>query len=151
MLVPAQLAAFRRLAGHYSHFLLLMVPKILVVLMILVAMLKRGEINTRHQLVFNMVYGIVEGIHKFIKILFVQEYFVLLVGKAFVVLVEPLFALRNGYIKVVCPGRFHVKKISALARLHFLGENFVPAIVFDLFHCSLGLVGCVFRSFEGTI
>lgn len=125
-----------------------MVP---MVLMILMAMLERRKINAWHQLVFNVVYGVVEGIHKFIKILFVKEYFVFLVGKTLVVFVEPLFALRNGNIKVVRPGRFHIKKISALARLHFLGENFVPAIVFDLFHCSLGLVGCVFRSFEGTI
>lgn len=87
-----------------------------------------------------MVYRVVEGIHEFIKILLVQEYFMFFVGKAFVVLVEPLFALRDGYIKVVCTGRFHIKKISALARLHFLGENFVPAIVFVLFHSSLGLV-----------
>ena len=119
-----------------------MVPMILLVLMILMAMLERREINARHQFVFNMVYRVVKGIHKFIKILFVEEYFMFLVGKALIVFVESLFALRDGHIKVVCPGRFHVKKISAFARLHFLGENFVPAIVFVLFHNSLGLVGC---------
>ena len=94
------------------------------------------EINSGHQLIFHMVNCVVESVHKLIKILFVKEYFMFLVGKAFVVLVEPFLALRNRYIKVVRPGRFYIKKISALARLHFLGENFVPAIVFVLFHCS---------------
>lgn len=98
-----------------------------------------------------MINCVVEGIHKFIKILFIQKYFMFLVGEALIVLIESFFALSDRYIKVVCAGRFHIKKISALARLHFLRENFVPAIVFVLFHSSLGLVGCVFRSFEGTI
>ena len=87
-----------------------------------------------------MVNRIVECIHKLIKVLFVKEYFMFFVGKAFIVLVEPFFALRDRYIKVICPGRFHIKKISALACLHFLGENFVPAVVFVLFHSSLGLL-----------
>ena len=97
-----------------------------------------------------MIDSVVKRIHKLIKILFVQEYLVLFVRKAFIVLVEPLFALRNRHIKVICPGRFNIKKISALPRLHFLRVNFVPAIVFVLFHSSIGF-GCIFRSFEGTI
>ena len=107
----------------------------------MVMMLKGRKIHPWHKLIFYVVDCIVEGIHKFIEVLFVKKYFMFLVREALIIFVETLFAFSDGYIKVICTGRFHIKKISALARLHFLGENFVPAIVFVLFHSSLGLVG----------
>src|SRR6478736_2399529 len=109
--------------------------------------LKRRKINSWHKLIFYMIDSIIERVHKFIKILFIKEYLVFFVRKAFVVLIEPLFALRNRHIKVICPGRFNIKKISALPCLHFLRVNFVPAIVFVLFHSSIGLLG-VFKVFR---
>ncbi len=87
--------------------------------MALMTMLKRGKIHPRHQLVFNMIDCIVEGIHKFIEVLFVKKDLVFLIREAFIVLVEALFTFCDRHIKVVCTGRFHIKKISALARLHF--------------------------------
>jgi len=94
-----------------------------------------------------MIDRVVKCIHKLIKVLFVEKYFMFLVGKAFIVLIEPLFAFRNRHVKVICPGRFNIKKISALPCLHFLRVNFVPAIVFVLFHSSIGLLG-VFKVFR---
>ena len=116
----------------------------------MVAVLKRREVNTWHKLIFYVIDGIIERVHKFVKVLFVQENFVFFVRKAFIVLIEPFFALRNRHIKVIRPGRFNIKKISAFPCLHFLRVNFIPAIVFVLFHSSIGF-GCIFRSFEGTI
>ena len=73
-------------------------------------------------------------LEKLFEILFVQKYFMLFVGKALVIFVEPFLAFRNRHVVVVTTGRFHIKEVRPLAGLYFLRINLVTAIVLLVFH-----------------
>jgi hypothetical protein len=102
--------------------------------MFLPRMVKLRKINSRHQFILNMVYGIVQRVQKFVKIFLVKENLVFFIGKALIILIVPLLTFRNGEVVVIGPGRFYIKKVGPFASLHFLRENFIPAIRLVLFH-----------------
>src|SRR6267154_853243 len=116
VLIPAKLCVRVLLGGSFSYLFGFMI------------MFKRRKVNARHQFILHVIQCIVQGFHKTVKIFFVQENFVLLVAETLVVGVKALLTFRDRHVKVIGTGRFHIKEIGTLARLHLLRENFIPTV-----------------------
>ena len=81
--VGRQLYAVARLRHHIVVFLIVV---------------ESVKIEIRHQLGFHIAYRFGQCIQKLVEILFVKEHFVTIVT----IIVEPLFAFRNGYEVIIC-------------------------------------------------
>jgi hypothetical protein len=76
-----------------------------------------------------VVYGLIQARNEFLKILFVQEDFVLL--KMLVPLITGAGALTfgNGHEKVVATGGLYVKEVRALACAHCCGMHIIAVVI----------------------
>ena len=78
---------------------------------------KLREINFWHQVVFDMIHGLIERIGKLEEVLLIKKDLMLLVRE--VVAVHPSFALGDRDVEVVGAGRLDVKKISSFSCFYF--------------------------------
>ena len=90
------------------------------------------KINAGHQFSLDMIYRIIQGLDKLVKIFLIKENLVFLIGKAFIILIIPFLAFSYGKVVVIGPGRLYVEKVGPFARFHFLRENLIPAIAIRL-------------------
>jgi len=103
-------------------------------------MLERGKIDPWHQFIFYVVQCVIQGLQESVKVLFVQEYLMFFVAEALIVWIKSFLALGDCYIEVVGAGRFHIKEIRTLTRLHLLRVDFISSVGLILFHSSVNLV-----------
>lgn len=96
-------------------------------------MVKLREINAWHQLVLNVVDGIIKRIHKLVEVLFVEKNLVFFIRKAIIILVIPLLAFGDGQVVIIGASRLNVEEIRSFPSFYFLRENLI-ATVFVLFH-----------------
>ena len=89
---------------------------------------KLRKIEIGYQLVFDVIYGILQCIYELFKVLFVNEHLTFLVNKITIALKTPTFC--DGQIVVVGTGGTDIKKVGTLTRPDPLGVN--PVSVFSL-------------------
>ncbi len=90
------------------------------------------KIEIRHQIVFDMIHGLIECLDKLEKVFFIKEDLVFFIAE--IITVCATLAFGDGQVIIITSGGLNVKKISAFSGFYFFREYLISIVSSMLFH-----------------